>query len=289
MLNTRIDRLITLYIIDPAKRTIVSKQNHLPILMYHSISEPENDSIHPYYQLSTAPEIFDDQMKFLKDNNYNVVNLKDAKMSDDKKKYVVLTFDDGFKDFYINAFPILQKYGFTATVFLATNYVEKSFKEKPCLTWDQIIELHKNNIEIGSHTISHPKLKLLTKDKIEYEVKKSKEIIENKIGDSIYSFSYPYAFPEENTELKNFLRYAIEKCGYKYCFTTIVGTSNILEEYFLKRIPINSGDDIDFFAAKLKGAYNWIHLLQKFSKFYKKHKKSTTELHLLTNNKNYLS
>ncbi len=74
---------------------------------------------------------------------------------------MVITFDDGFADFYTNAFPLLNRYGFSATVYLPTAYIGKSareFKGVECLTWDQVRALDRAGVEFGSHTVSHPQL-----------------------------------------------------------------------------------------------------------------------------------
>ena len=100
----------------------------IPILMYHSISKTIENSVHPYYQTSTSPEIFGKHMKFLHENKYSVINLQDvSKNLVDKNnelyKAVILTFDDGFCDFYTEAFPTLERHGYSASVFLPTAYI----------------------------------------------------------------------------------------------------------------------------------------------------------------------
>ena len=121
MINFRLDRFLTLYLF----RHITKKQTsagdkRIPILMYHSISD-EKEKSHSYYHVNTSPAVFDAHMRYLYENNYSVINLQDLEKSfgtRDSSKYVVITFDDGFYDFFTNAFPILNKYNFSATVFL---------------------------------------------------------------------------------------------------------------------------------------------------------------------------
>jgi len=249
----------------------------VPILMYHSVSsEPETET-HPYFWVNTSPEMFDAQMRFLKENNYQVITLERAieiiygqAVKDDHSKYVVITFDDGFRDFYINAFPILQKYGFTATVFLPTKYItdhSKKMDGKVHLSWDEVAELSRQGITFGSHTVSHPQLRDLDKDAIKYEIEYSKQVMESKMGASIDSFSYPFAFPEEDKELTNYLTTTLADCGYKFGVSTRIGRTSAKDPiFFLKRLPVNSRDDLAFFKAKLEGGYDWLYWVQLASK-----------------------
>ena len=147
MINFRLDRFLTLYLF----RHFIKKQTsagdkRIPILMYHSISD-EKEKSHPYYHVNTSPAVFDAHMRYLHENNYSVINLQDLEKSFDTRdssKYVVITFDDGFHDFFTNAFPILKKYNFSATVFLPTGFIHNerlSFKGKECMTWDEVRQL----------------------------------------------------------------------------------------------------------------------------------------------------
>ena len=121
----RTDRFITEVIYAPLAR-LLNNNNRLaiPILMYHSISENKSGKVHPYYEQHTTPEMFEKQMRYLHENNYKVISLEDIydisfTDRDENDKYIVLTFDDGYKDVFHSAFPVLKKYHFTATVFLA--------------------------------------------------------------------------------------------------------------------------------------------------------------------------
>ena len=184
----------------------------LPILMYHSISDDPESGVRPYYRVCTSPQRFREQMQWLKDKGYRGVTLSDglawldtAKQkveSRDQKavasngnpsianrqssivntKLVVLTFDDGFHDFHTAAWPVLQEFGFTATMYLPTAYVgggschsspvtRHSFHGKECLTWNEVNELHHAGIEFGSHTVTHPKLTGLSLSEIESEIR----------------------------------------------------------------------------------------------------------------------
>jgi peptidoglycan/xylan/chitin deacetylase (PgdA/CDA1 family) len=294
----RIDRLLTLHFFKHLAKIYPQTEGiRIPILMYHSISdEPEKG--HPYFWINTSPKVFAEHMQFLHDNNYKVISLSEAVrliessslnsvVSDNKAKigprslhatpftlnsdkFVVLTFDDGYRDFYTEAFPVLQQYGFTATVFLPTSFIDTGkklgLKGKEHLNWAEVVELEREGITFGSHTVTHPQLSFLKRNQIESEVKESKGIIEDKIGKSIESFSYPFAFLEDR-EFKKFLGETLERAGYNNGVSTRIGTvTNGEDRFFLKRIPVNSFDDMPLFKAKLDGLYDWLNIPQYFLK-----------------------
>ena len=274
MSNFRLDRFLTIHCF----RHIINKQlsnghRRIPILMYHSISDVKEHS-HPYYHVNTSPTVFESHMRYLSENNYDAINLRDMSDNfdaDHSAKQVVITFDDGFRDFFTTAFPILKKYNFSATVFLPTGFIDNerlSFKDKECMTWDEVRQLSAEGIIFGSHTATHHQLITLTNTEIEHELLHSKKIIEDNLGTTINTFSYPYKFPDENKSFKIRLQDLLIKCGYKYGVSTRIGTTSKKDNtYFMKRLPVNSNDDIIFLQAKLNGGYNWLYYAQTLNKF----------------------
>jgi peptidoglycan/xylan/chitin deacetylase (PgdA/CDA1 family) len=258
MINFRLDRFLTLYLFRHiTKKQTSADDKRIPILMYHSISD-EKEKSHPYYHVNTSPAVFDAHMSYLHEKNYSVINLQDLKKSFDARdstKCVVLTFDDGFYDFFTNAFSILKKYNFSATVFLPTGFIHNerlSFKGKECMTWNEVRHVQSKGINFGSHTVTHLQLNNLSTKEIENEIKLSKNKIEDETGIMVESFSYPYAFPE-NKEFGITLRTLLKKCGYTNGVTTKIGTANNGDDtFFQPRLPVNTADDILFFEAKLQ-------------------------------------
>lgn len=275
------DALATLYFFHPLRKLSPSRRVRVPILMYHSISDSDESPTHPYYRTTTSPAVFARHMQFLHENNYLAVNPSDAvaciEASDlGAAQRVVITFDDGFQDFYTQAFPILSEYGFSATVYLPTAHIGAApltFKGKSCMTWSQARELRTAGIEFGSHTVTHPQLKSLDPEDVEYEVRASKDAIEQELGCSVTSFAYPYAFPETDRAFRDRLRENIERAGFENGVSTIVGTADQTgDKFFMKRLPVNSCDDVSLFGAKLAGAYDWLHSVQYASKLLKAHR-----------------
>ncbi len=182
----------------------------VPILMYHYIRDFNDPNDQIGTNLSVSPATFDKQIKWLKDNGYQSVNpdylLNPYTLS---FKPVIITFDDGYKDAYTNAFPILTKYGFTGTFYIITSYVGKA----EYMSWAQIQELNKSSMNIGSHTLTHPDLANSTKARVIEEVMESKSTLEKKIGSEINDFCYP------SGKYNNEVIAELKKTGYKTAVT----------------------------------------------------------------------
>jgi peptidoglycan/xylan/chitin deacetylase (PgdA/CDA1 family) len=271
----RLDRALSVYVFHPARRAVPAGNSRaLPILMYHGITD-ESERRSAYYKVNTAPAMFERQMRFLKESGYETITLGEAVRSLNRRespgpKRVVITFDDGFRNFYTHAFPVLQKYGQTATMFLPTAYIKTtraSFKDIECMTWDEVRELRKAGIEFGSHTVSHPKLVELNWTDIERELRDSKNEMETQLGARVTTFAYPYAFPQAKPLFVQKLSDALVENGYRCCVTTEVGRAHPGDNvYRLKRLPMNGEDDVNLFRAKLEGGYDWLALPQAMVK-----------------------
>jgi peptidoglycan/xylan/chitin deacetylase (PgdA/CDA1 family) len=175
---------------------VYAEETVIPILTYHNFTKDEGSS----YSINIIE--FEKQMNYLATHNYSVISLsellKGLKNGQLPPKPVVITIDDGFKSTFTLAYPVLKKYNFPATLFIYTDFIEKNSNS---LTWgEEIKEMTENNLEIGSHTLSHCNL-LKYKENENYEnylarIKKeiflSKEILESKIGGKVKFFAYPY-------------------------------------------------------------------------------------------------
>jgi peptidoglycan/xylan/chitin deacetylase (PgdA/CDA1 family) len=277
-MSFRFDRFATLYVVDPLRRTVSGNQSSIPILMYHSISADGENGVHPYYRTCTSPQQFALQMKYLYESGYRTASLPEIVThlqgeTAGKAKNVVITFDDGYRDFYREAFPVLSGFGFSATVFLPTSFIGNGapqFKGRDCLTWSEVREMQKQGILFGSHTVSHPQLRTLSVPAIKEEIVSSKKTIEEELGCAVNSFAYPYAFPQTDTDFKKMLRDLLDEAGYRNGVCTIVGRAGRgSDPFFMERLPVNSCDDTELFQAKLAGAYDWISKLQHLVKMAK--------------------
>jgi peptidoglycan/xylan/chitin deacetylase (PgdA/CDA1 family) len=271
----RPDALASMYLFQPLRRLVSSSLSGVPILMYHSVSDRPPDAKHPYFQTVTSPDVFAEHMKFLQENGFSSINLNEAvahlkSPRSELARPVVVTFDDGYRDFLTSAFPVLEKHGFTATVFLPTGLVgdsSRSFKGIDCLTWSEVRELHAAGVLFGSHTVTHPQLRSVEWKMVQFEVQSSKQAIEDRLSCAVQSFSYPYAFPEADPAFTHRLYDLLELCGYQNGVSTSIGTSTRRDhKFFLRRLPLNSSDHRRLFNAKVSGGYDWLHTVQYASK-----------------------
>ena len=264
----RLDRLLTLDFFRPLQNAGFGKKNfRLPILMYHSIAEEPEENLPPYYRTATSPKQFAAHMALLRAEGYEVVGLqagleKFQRGSPGAAKLAVITFDDGYRDFYTAALPVLRQNNFGATVFLPTAFIgqtPRDFKGRACMTWDEVRESQRAGIEFGSHTVNHPKLYELDLPRLQAELKESRATMESELGRPVRSFAYPYAFPSADRAFVKVFVASLKATGYACNVTTKIGLAATQDDPFtLKRLPINSDDDEALFLAKLAGAYDWL-------------------------------
>ncbi len=134
----------------------------VPILMYHYISEPPPGADRYRIDLSVTPQDFERQLRYLATNGYTTISLYDlyAHLSLGRAlppKPIVLTFDDGYRDHYEHAFPLLQKYGMRATFFITTDFI--NFGNPHHLTWEMVKEMSAAGMDIESHARTHRDLR----------------------------------------------------------------------------------------------------------------------------------
>lgn len=166
----------------------------VPILMYHYISIPPDDADKYRSDLSVSPDDFDEQMAYLANNGFETVDLYDLSLAIANKrelppKPVIITLDDGYRDNYENAFPILQKYGLDATFFVVTDFIDDNLDGY--LTWDMVQEMSEAGMRIEPHSKTHADLSAREKEYIVYEVLGSMETITAHIGERPRFFCYP--------------------------------------------------------------------------------------------------
>ena len=211
----------------------------VPILTYHSIDK--TGSI-----ISTSPDKFRSQMQHLRNKRFNIISLNDivTHIREDStlpSRSVAITFDDGFKNFYAVAYPILKEYGFSATIFLVPGYCGKNNQwdgqpnEIPILDlldWNEIGEMANNGIEFGAHTMHHSDLSKLSIDQAHQEIVDSKLVIQRHIEKDVFFFAYPYGIMTEKIR-----RIAIKQY-FGACSTQLGLVSQQSDIYCLPRIDM---------------------------------------------------
>jgi peptidoglycan/xylan/chitin deacetylase (PgdA/CDA1 family) len=224
----------------------------VPILTYHHVRE-NSDQATALNAVSTKS--FEFQMAFLRRHGYHVISFNDL-VEGIQKGYafshntVVIQFDDGYKDNYTDAFPILKKNNFPAMVFLISDLVGAP----GFLTWDQMKEMESSNFLAGAHTRHHPYLPKLSVDLAQDEIAGSKKIIEQHLGHPIDYLAYPAGgFTAEDKQIA-------KKAGFKAAATTNRAKDRWNHDlYELKRIRMNDKDNRFsglILWGKLSGYYN---------------------------------
>lgn len=167
----------------------------VPILMYHYVSQPPPEADVYRKDLSVTPAQFESHVQALQDAGYQSIPLADlvsylaTGQPELPAKGVVLTFDDGYVDNYDNALPVLQKYGFTATIFVITDFVD--MQRPGYATWAQLAEMHAAGLDIGSHSRDHADLSGRDVDFLVWQALGSRQMIESRLGFTPRVFCYP--------------------------------------------------------------------------------------------------
>ncbi|MBL7157884.1 MAG: polysaccharide deacetylase family protein [Candidatus Omnitrophica bacterium] len=225
------------------------------IIMYHSVGPESTTPANYGDKLNVSTRTFEKQMKFLADHDYNVIPLAEFvnRIKRNERiphKTLTITFDDGLKNNFTNAYPILKKYKFPATIFVATDFIGRNNFLIP----EDMKIMQKNNITIGSHTISHPFLPWMTDENIRKELFGSKKILEEITGQRIDLFSYPFGrFSDKTEEI-------VKDAGYMGAVTTSPGRTKPNDNiYALKRIRISmSSDNPVIFWIETSGYYTFV-------------------------------
>jgi len=208
----------------------IARQPAAPILMYHRIGNPRRGSIVSGQYVS--PQLFEKQLRFLQRRGYTPMCLanflSELRHPKARVKPIAITFDDGYESAYAEALPILKKLGITATFFVVAGQVGESNawdEEKGDVTEcmmgiEQIIDVHRQGMEIGSHTSSHPDLLLCSDEHAMAEIQGSKKLLETILGKPVDWFSYPYG--RENDHIRSLVRSAgyVGACGTRRSLNT---------------------------------------------------------------------
>lgn len=167
---------------------------NVPILVYHIVRPSYPDDSPAVQALAHTPEIFAAQMRMLQDRGYTVVSFSDLEnhFRDESilpVKPIIISFDDGWRDQFEYAVPILLSYRYPATFFVFTNSIGK----RGFFSWGDLKTLRDEGMTIGSHSRSHPYLTQITDpEKLRDEIFGSKQILEKNLGISVDEFAYPF-------------------------------------------------------------------------------------------------
>ncbi|MFZ5754981.1 MAG: polysaccharide deacetylase family protein [Bacillota bacterium] len=261
-----------------------SKSFAVPVLIYHHFAPP-GLNIH-YNNAVLTPEQFETQMRYLVENHYNVISLRDLAEAMEKgqalpPKTLVITMDDGYESNYVYVFPILKKYNIKATINLIVSYIKE---EHPVpfnpeittyLTWKQIEEMKASGlIDFQSHTFNQhyygpvdEKYRIMKpalttplykpeenrretkeeyRERVLADLKKAKDLLEERLGTEVFALAYPYG--AYNHEVQALAR----KAGYKMQLSVKNGLNRYGDTLTaIKRVNISPGDDLNGFKYRI--------------------------------------
>ena len=240
-------------------------RRRVTILSYHSVVTDDGPLRTDPYKQHIPVNLFQSHLDYLK-QNCRVVSLDEfLKARSENRRLpnnsVVLTFEDGFEDFYSVAAGPLKRRQLSATVFVITDRADGRLPPngESFLSWAQVRELAESGFEIGSHTCSHPRLPDLPLEEVRRELAESRAAIRDRIDSHHVPLSYPHGRTSESiSELAQSL-------GYSCAITTTLGHNGREADIFaLRRTTIASDDDLATFAARVSGLTWWTSAVRNF-------------------------
>ena len=249
------------------------------ILTYHRVTDA-----HPGDRLCVPVARFSEQMRWLHEAGYQTISFaqtvawvtggtRDVQPgtrspkpgTTPTAKSVVLTFDDGYEDNFLHAYPAMARYGLTGIFFVPSAFIEGgpdghvSAVDRP-MSWVQLQELVQTGHEIGAHSVSHAKLTQLPPERVTWEISGCKQALEQHLQHAVDFFCYP------SGDYDDHVRETVVACGYRGACTVEPGANHPGDDPFvLTRTEISAYDSLRDFEKKLAGAYDWMHGVWQWS------------------------
>ena len=230
----------------------------VPILLYHSVT---GASTPRFRKWTIEPATFAAHMKYLHDHGYLPLTVTQWSQLMERHGQlpahpIVISFDDGYADFLSNALPVLQYYGFGATLYVVTKYVGQSSSwlhaqgagDQPMLTWAQLAAVSAAGIECGAHSHTHAQLDTIPLREAREEITRSKSELEQHLNISVETFSYPYGY--HNASVRELVQSAgfTSACAVKHALSTVHD-----DRFALSRIIITADTSVERLADLLDG------------------------------------
>ena len=226
-----------------------SSWTYVPVLMYHYIRVNPDARDRTGFALSVTPAAFHEQMDYLARNHFHVIPLSQAVAAIRAHgalpyRPVVITFDDGYADFYTRAVPEMRHYGFTATDYVVPNLVGRgSF-----MSWSQVAAADRSGFTIGAHTMNHVALTSRSTASALWEMSESKRVIQMVLGHPVIEFAYPYG------SFNGYLAWRARAMGFESAASTIPGAWHQPGElWWLHRQRVSGWTSLSGFAQLVGG------------------------------------
>ena len=233
-------------------------RQRIPILCYHSVSAQRDPR---FADWTVSPQDFAAQMAYLAQNGYRALTIAELvdhafrRREPIDSKTVAITFDDGFADFHAEAWPVLRRHSFPATVYIATGFVGGTSRwlapdgeaDRPMLSWSQIEELNAAGVEFGAHGHDHVQLDTVSAARADRDIRRSRNSLQEVLG-PVKSFAYPHGY--YTTRLKRQVAQAgfTSACAMKHALTNAED-----DRFAIARAVVYGGVDLDGFAGLLRG------------------------------------
>lgn len=227
----------------------ISRQLHVPILMYHYISDPPAGAGDLRRDLSVSPDRFREQLQYLRERGYHTITLNDLARSLTvgaplPANPIILTFDDGYADAFINAFHLLKQFDYSGTFFLMTARIDAN--DPAHLSWAEVEEMHAAGMSFEPHSYNHPDMTGRGYDFLVFQILASKEAIEARTGETCRFFAYPAGRYDQ------FVIDVLRSAHFWGAVLTEQGATHPTDGLFtLRRVRIRGSDDLAVFAQKL--------------------------------------
>lgn len=226
-----------------------ARQVRVPILMYHYISDPPANADAYRLDLSVRPRDFQAQLAYLQEAGYETIGLNDLVRylttgEPLPPKPIVLTFDDGYLDNYLYAFPLLHQYNARGTFFVVTGFLGEN--RPGYMTWAQVALMAANGMDIGSHAVEHVNLQGRDAEFLQQQVESSRRVLEAHLDEPVLFFCYPSGHYDDQVVE------ALRTAGYLASVTTEAGVVHSAAGLFeLQRVRIHGANTLDQFKALL--------------------------------------
>jgi peptidoglycan/xylan/chitin deacetylase (PgdA/CDA1 family) len=217
--------------------------------MYHHIDDPPPGADAIRRDLSVSPQNFEGQLRYLKQEGYETITLNDLALHLTVGKLlppkpIILTFDDGYTDAYIHAYPLLQRYGFAGTFFLISARADAG--DPGFLSWAEVEEMHAAGMRFEPHSYDHPDMRDRGFDFVVFQILAPKEAIEARTGEKCRFFAYPFGRYDQ------FVIDVLRSAHFWGGVLTEQGATHTADDLFtLDRVRIHGYDDLDSFIRKL--------------------------------------
>ncbi len=240
-------------------------RQHIDVLMYHSISDAGGPTSMP------AP-VFAAQMKALAETGYHIANLTDLVAWREgqlklPEKTAIITFDDGFLDFRDAAWPVLERLGFSAIVFLPTDCLGENESweganspPRALMSWGDVSALSKNGAQFGSHSLTHANLTLLDRETLNTQLSQSRSRLEDALGEAVTTFAAPYGAVNETVRSAIADHYAIA------AGTQLGRTDDSVDVFDVPRLEMHYFRDIALWRKYLEGKADRYLAVRKFAR-----------------------